>query len=131
MSRINWTQTTTITIAAFIGCLGAFAILIVVYKRWIGQAIQKQTAQLDNLEHRVGQAYDELREVNNDVVLLNKRRDEAIRKASQSPIRSTPSYKLPVETDPVLPIDDQDYQLDDDDDEPPMTGPPVPTIPTV
>ncbi|MVM34994.1 hypothetical protein GO755_33510 [Spirosoma sp. HMF4905] len=60
MSRINWTQTTTITIAAFIGCLAALALLVVVYRSFLAKSHTYRLAKLERIENQIHEAENEL-----------------------------------------------------------------------
>lgn len=56
ISRVNWTQATTITVAAFVGCLLAMAAAVLLYKYMLGKAIQAKQAELNALSNRIDDA---------------------------------------------------------------------------
>lgn len=64
MSRINWTQTATITLAAFIGCLAALALLVVVYRSFLAKSHSYRVAKLERLENEIHGAENELADLN-------------------------------------------------------------------
>ncbi|GEM_PF-5558089 len=53
MGRVNWTQATTTTVAAFIGCLLALAACVLIYKYMLSDVIRRKQAQLDALSNQV------------------------------------------------------------------------------
>ncbi|GAB3761408.1 hypothetical protein [Spirosoma pomorum] len=66
--RINWTQTTTMTVAAFIGCLLALTAGLMLYRHLVAKAVRAETARLDQLRLTCQQQESAL----NDVVQQRK-----------------------------------------------------------
>jgi H+/gluconate symporter-like permease len=53
ISRVNWKQTTTFTLAAFVACLVALVAAAFVYKYMLGKKVQQDTAKLSKLQQEV------------------------------------------------------------------------------
>lgn len=53
ISRVNWKQTTTFTLAAFVACLVALVAAAFVYKYMLGKKVQQDTAKLNKLQQEV------------------------------------------------------------------------------
>ncbi|GAB3568830.1 hypothetical protein GCM10027578_22140 [Spirosoma luteolum] len=52
-TRVNWTQTVTITLAACVGCLLALGACWMLYRHLLGSAIRAKSAELDALQNRI------------------------------------------------------------------------------
>ena len=113
MSRVNWTQTTTITIAAFLGCLGAMALLFFLYRSFLGKSIRERMFKLDLLDSQINESEEDLQD-------LNIRIDSARRRAPNP----TPT---PIKVDSEK--DEENEELQTKPEEP--KGEPIPTIPVV
>lgn len=113
MSRVNWTQTTTVTIAAFIGCLAAVAVLVLLMQTLLGKAIRERMAKLDQLDTLIDASTDELTE-------LNRRKEVA---------RKDDGKRKPVTQAPKPEVKEPEPEAKNDDDTP--KGEPISTTPTV
>lgn len=118
MARINWTQTTTITIAAFLGCLAAMALLFYLYRSFLGKSIRERMARVDQLDRQTDEAEDYLSELNNGIQSANRNVSNNQRRAA------------PVVTATVTSLDDDDENDENIELETPK-GEPVATIPVV
>ena len=58
MSRVNWPQTITITLAAFVGCLVAMLVAGIVFKLLLSKHVQRQVDQAEAAERRLQTAND-------------------------------------------------------------------------
>lgn len=134
LTRVNWTQTTTILIAAFVGCLTAFALVALAYKYKVGQALRAQSAKLDQVQREIDQANEDLRDIIDSTAQLDERYRRMTQARTAELTRSDPGREKPAKTAPVTyaeSIPDEEPQKEENDSDKPLTGTPVETIPTV
>lgn len=103
MSRINWTQTTTITIAAFLGCLAAMALLFYLYRSFLGKSIRERMARLDQLDSHIDEQEGELQDLN--------LRIESARRRTVKPVSMPPRTGMVPKPDQAGP--DEEGENDD------------------